>query len=170
MMNLQDYPSVPPEWIPALEAALLRYEEATARMADFKKEYASVKAKVRRLEKHMAAMDEATHSHWIMSMAHDVQLAVNKFALIDKKVERFMNERERYCKSSLKALRSSEPMEPNLPRWHIEQINFYYTGTNDLLHDVLDMLRIAKGHLAKVDSAKKSIVKYLGRQALFGQR
>gem|GEM_PF-1824663 len=159
MINLQDYPRVLPEYFPALQVALGKRAEAEAKMADFKKKYASVKNKVKRLEKEMAAMDEAKEASWIRNMGYDVQLAVNKFILIDKKLKRF-HERERYGKTALKTLRSPKGFDPSQTRWYIDHVGGSLRNTNELLREVLDMLRIAKGHLAKVDATKKSMKKY----------
>jgi hypothetical protein len=164
MINLQDYPRVWPELLPALEVALVKHAEAQAKMADFKKKYTSVKAKVKRLEKDMAAMDEAKEGHYIRNMGYDVQLAVNKFILIDKKLKRYANESERNSKNSIKALRSSKTFEPQQTRWHIGHIEGLHHQTDWLLREVADMLRIAKGHLGKVDAAKKTMAKHKKNQ------
>ncbi len=164
MINLQDYPRVWPELLPALEVALVKHAEAQAKLADFKKKYTSVKAKVKRLNKEIAAMEGQAQTYFKSNMEYNVQLAVNKFILIDKKVKRYHSERERYSKASLKALRSSKVFEPRNTQWHIGHVGGALNDIDSLLREVLDMLRIAKGHLAKVDDAKKSIAKHRKNQ------
>jgi hypothetical protein len=159
MMTPLDFPHVPSDLMPALEAALGRHDGAKAKLADFKKEYNAVKAKVKRLEKEMAAMDLVEDRFLFNFMNNTVQLAVNKFVPIDKKLMRFQQEPERYCKDSLKALRSSNGMERNMTAWHIDGLYRFGHRTDDLLHIVSDMLRIAKWHLKKVDDHKKYVRK-----------
>jgi hypothetical protein len=155
-MDLNHYPIVWPQLIPALEAALPEYEQATANMADFKKRYTSMKNKVKRTVKYVADMDEATreqYEHWTLQF---VQLAENKFIPIDKKLKRFCGARD--CKTSLKLPKASKPMEPNVTVWHIQRLSAYLYNMNSLLREVDDMLRIAKKHLSNVDHIKKQII------------
>jgi len=114
---------------------------------------------VKRLEKDLAAMDEAKEGSYIRMMGYDIELAIKKFVLIDKKLKRFQNESERYSNTALKTLRSSKGFDPHNTRWHIDHVGGILYSTGSVLREVLDMLRIAKGHLAKVDATKKSMAK-----------
>jgi hypothetical protein len=156
MINPEEFTRVLPEYYPALQVALDKHAEAQAKMADFKKKYTSVKNKVKRLEKDMAAMDEAKEGSYIRHMGYDIELAIKKFVLIDKKLKRFKNERERNSKNSI---RSAALIQNIRAATRLVGISVHIEGlhhqTDWLLREVLDMLRIAKGHLAKVDAAKK---------------
>lgn len=159
MINPEEFTRVLPEYYPALQVALDKHAEAQAKMADFKKKYTSVKNKVKRLEKDMAAMDEAKEGSYIRHMGYDIELAIKKFVLIDKKLKRFKNERERYSNKALRTLRSPKGFDPYQTRWHMDHVGGMLSATDQLLREVLDMLRIAKGHLAKVDATKKLVAK-----------
>jgi hypothetical protein len=162
MMNPTEFRYVAPHLLPALEAALDSRAATKARLADFKKKYSAVKAKVKRLEKEMAAMDPEKHRYEILVIVDNVRLAVNKFVLIDKKLKQFQQEPERSFRTSLRALQSGEVLEPNMVVWHIGHVQRITSATNNLLSVVLDMLRIAKGHLKKVDDHKKYLRRLFG--------
>lgn len=163
-MDLNQYPNVWPNLLPALEVALLRHEEATANMADFKKSYTSVKNKVKRIEKYLVAMDEQDSKLYEMAMMNNVRLAENKFALIDKKLNRYKEREQRECNTSLKLLKGSPAMEPSNTQWHIQKMAHYAYVLNGLIRELSDMLRIAKGHLDKVDDMKKTMAHYQRRR------
>ncbi|MBP9151908.1 MAG: hypothetical protein KBF73_06465 [Flavobacteriales bacterium] len=165
MINPDKYPRVWPELIPALEAALLKYEEAEVKLAEFKKKYTSVKNKLKRLEKHVAQLDEAADRGVTSSLLNNGRLAENKFNLIDKKLKDFHAHRGRYSKSSLKVLQSSKATEPSTTRWHISHVGGHLNNVDSLLYVVADMLRIAKDHLEKVENHKKFIRDMKRRQA-----
>ncbi|MBI1287008.1 MAG: hypothetical protein GC178_05455 [Flavobacteriales bacterium] len=154
-MDLNHYPNIWPDLLPVLEAALQKHEEATAKMADFRKKYTSVKNKAKRVEKYLVTMDEEMRKYHELYMLDCLRLAENKFALIDKKLKRFKQHEQLYCNQSLKLLKGSRAMEPNTTHWHIQRISTYLYRSNELIRDVSDMLRIAKGHLDKVDHIKK---------------
>lgn len=158
-METNHYPSISPSMLPALENAMLKYEEATAKLAGFKKQYTSVKNKAKRAEKYIANLDEDSRSYEIF-MTQTVQYAENKFILINKKLKRFKEQDQKSLKQTLKQLKGTTPLEPNTAQWHIQQVTYYSSKLNNLLHEVEDMLRIAKGHLRKMDDMKKSIARY----------
>jgi hypothetical protein len=161
VMDLNHYPNVWPNLQPTLEAALLQHEEAVAKLAAFKKQYTSVKSKAKRVEKFVATLDEETFKYYQLHMLNCVRLAENKFALIDKKWNRFKKYEQRSCDASLRSLKGRF-MEPNMTQWHIQHVSGYARTANELLREVGNMLRIAKDHLHKVDDMKKSMKKYLG--------
>jgi hypothetical protein len=158
-METNHYLSAWPDMIPALEAALLRYEEGVANMADFEKKYTSVKNKMKRIEKYMVSMDEESQKWYQSSMLNTVRLAENKFNLINKKLARFKEQEKRSCKASLKQLKGASIMERNMTVWHIARVSAYLQHVDRLLYGVADMLRIAKGHLDKVSQSKKYLAK-----------
>jgi hypothetical protein len=162
MMNPTEFRYVAPHLLPALEAALDSRAAAKARLADFKKKYSAVKAKVKRLEKEMASMDPEKHRYEILVIVDNVRLAVNKFVLIDKKLKQFQQGPERNFRTTLRALQSGEVLDPNMAVWYIRSVEHSVYATNDLLSVVLDMLRIAKGHLKKVDDHKKYLRRLFG--------
>jgi hypothetical protein len=166
-METNHYQSVPPQLIPALEAALLKYEEAMAKLADFKKQYSSVKNKAKRAEQYIANLDEEGRRYHELSMTQTVQYAENKFILINKKLQRFKEQDQKSLKQTLKQLKGTTPLEPNTAQWHIQQVTYYSSKLNDLLREVEDMLRIAKGHLRKMDDLKKTIARYRKFRKLF---
>jgi len=149
---------------PALEAALAKHEEAVAKLAAFKKKYTSVKNKAKRVQHYVATMNDEQAKFYKLSMLNSVRLAENKFELIDKKWNRFRQHDQRYCNASLKLLKGPA-MEPNMTRWHIGHVSGHARNADGFLREATDMLRIAKGHLDKVDDMKKSIEKYsIGRR------
>ena len=156
-MNPNQYPNVWPDMVPALEAALLRHQEAVAQMADFKKKYASVKNKAKRTQQFLMSLDEENRKWYELGIRGNVRLAENKLALISKKLRGFKQHEERSFRTSLKALKGSIAMNPNSTQWHIQQISGHAQKVNWLLHEVADMLRIAKGHLDKATSHKKFV-------------
>lgn len=162
MMNPLEFPSVAPHVMPALEAALDSRAAAKSGLADFKKKYNAVKAKVKRLEKEMAAMDPVSQKLQIMIIGGNVRLAVNKFVQIDKKLKQFEEGPERQCRNALRALRSPKVLEPNMADWHIRNLQGSVSATHNLLPVVLDLLRIAKSHLKKVDDHKKYLRRLFG--------
>lgn len=163
-MNLNHFPNVWPNLQPALEAALQKHEEAVANMADFKKKYTSVKNKAKRIEKSLITMDEEARKHHEYIILDCLRLAENKFALINKKLNRFRQHEQLYCNRSLKLLKGSRAMEPNTTQWHIQGVSHYASSVNRLLREVTDMLRIAKGHLDKVDQMKKYLAQIRRRR------
>ncbi|MCB0754134.1 MAG: hypothetical protein H6603_01110 [Flavobacteriales bacterium] len=160
-METTIYQSVPPQLIPALEAALLKHEEAVAKLADFKKQYTSVKNKAKRAEKYIANLEEeeGRRLHEI-TMTQTVQYAENKFILINKKLNRFKEQDEKSLRRTFKQLKGTTPLEPHTAEWHIQGLTYHTSNLNDMLREVADMLRIAKGHLRKIDDMKKSIARY----------
>lgn len=163
-MDLNHYPNVWPDLLPALEAALQKHEEAVAKMAEFRKKYTSVRNKAKRVEKYLVTMDEEYRKYYEHYMLDCVRLAENKFILINKKLKRFKEHEEKYCNQSLRLLRGSPAMEPRNTQGHIQRISTYLYRSNELIRDVSDMLRIAKGHLDKVDDMKKRLAKYRKRR------
>ncbi len=170
MINPVDYPRVWPELLPALEAALISYEQGVTKLAEFKKKYTSVKNKLKRLEKHVAQLDEAADYGMTSSLLNNGRLAENKFMLIDKKLKDFHAHRGRSSTDSLQDLKSSKAMEPNLTAWHIGHVAYYFSNVNSLLYEVGDMLRIAKDHLEKVEKHKKFIRDMTRRRAVFRRK
>jgi hypothetical protein len=142
-----------------LEEALAKQAEAQAKLADFMKRYRSVKAKVNRLIKEFASTEEETYRSSIHHMTYDVQLAANKFVLIDKKLKNFKRDDEHSCKDALKTLRSPKGFDAYQTTWYIGRVAFLLQRTDSLLFDINDKLRIAKGHLDKVDKHKKYLRK-----------
>lgn len=165
-MNVNQFPRVWPDQVPALEAALLKHEEAVAKMAEFKKKLTSVKNKAKRVEQYVATMDEEAAKYYELAMLGCVRLAENKFILINKKLKRLKENQEKSCKQSLRLLKKSG-MEPSATRWHIHRVASYNQEADWVLREVGDMLRIAKGHLRKVDDYKKSIARYITRRSVF---
>jgi len=150
--------------LPRLEAALLRYEEGVANMKDFKKKYTAVKNKAKRIEKYLVTADEETRKYYEYSILDKLRLAENKFILINKKLKRFKDHEQKYCKQSLKLLKGSAAMDLNTTRWHIQGIAIYNQKVDSLLREIEDMLRIAKGHLARVDEMKKYLAQVRRRR------
>jgi hypothetical protein len=159
-MHPNDFPQVWPNMIPALEAALLRYEEGAAKMADFRKKYTSVKNKAKRIDRSFTSMDEESRKWFQFTIPHSLRLAENKFILINKKLKRFKQEEEHSCKTSIKKLKGSLAMEANMTEWHIQRVSGHLGKVDWLLYEVEDALRIAKGHLDKVDGLKRTMARY----------
>ena len=155
MIDPRKFPSVQPQYHPALEVALENRAKAKEKMADFRKQYRSAKAKVKRLVKEMAAMDEEKQRSTILDISYKVQLAENKFVLMDKKLKRYADVDEKYCKDAFARLASRERLSESTTVWLLTNADAILPSTESMLFDVLDMLRIAKGHLVKVDEGKK---------------
>lgn len=166
-MNPNDFPRVWPDLIPSLQAALLKYEEGVANMAEFKKKYTSVKRKAKRVEKYLVSADEETRKYYEFSILDKLRLTENKFALIDKKLKRFKEHEQKYCNQSLKLLKGPTAMDPNNTRWHIQKVAAYPGHVNGLIRDIDDMLRIAKEHLTRVDEMKKYLAQLRRRRQKF---
>ncbi len=137
------------------EEAYLAYEQGVARMAEFRKKYNSVKNKAKRTEKYLVTMDEEHRRMSEHFIYNNVRLAENKFILINKKLKRFKNEEERQCKKGLKALKNTNGMSPTTIHWYMSGVWRYLEKQRYLLAEWYDMLRIAKGHLQKVDDHMK---------------
>ena len=151
--------------IPDLEAALLRYEAGVAKMKDFKKEYTAVKNKMKQIEKYLVTADEETKNYLELSILNYLRYAENKFILIDKKLNHFKQQKQNPCKKSVQLLKGSKAMDRNITQWHIQRVSVHLQNVNSLLlHEVADLLRIAKGHLAKVDYMKKSMAQFRRRR------
>lgn len=156
-MDANRYPAIWPNMIPAFEAALQKHEESVAKLAEFKKRYTSVKNKAKRIETSLIKREEEFVISAEYMVTDCLRLAENKFILINKKLKYFKEHEEKSCKKSLKLLKGSVAIEPGSTQWHIQQVSYYNYKANDLIHEVSDMLRIAKGHLIKVDDFKKFI-------------
>lgn len=163
-MNPNDFPRVWPDLLPSLETALLRYEEGVAKMKEFKKKYTAVKNKAKRIEKYLVTADEETRKYYEYSILDKLRLAENKFALINKKLKRFKEHEQKYCNQSLRLLKGPAAMDPNTTRWHIRGVAAYSQNVDSLLREIEDMLRIAKGHLTRVDEMKKFLAQIRRRR------
>ncbi len=164
-MNLHDYPHVWPKMIPQLESALLRHEEALTKMANFKKKYTSVKNKAKRIEKYLVNADQETKRYLELSSLNYLRYAENKFTLVNKKLKRFREHEVKSCDRSLRLLKGPT-LDPNITQWHIKNVSAHLHHVNSLLHEVSDMVRIAKGHLTKVDDMKKYLAQVRRRSRL----
>lgn len=159
-MDPKDYPRVWPNLLPSLEAALVKRQEGISQMADFKKKFNAAKNKAKRAEKYVTTMDEEMRRSNEYYMLDSVRLAENKFIIISKKLKQFKAHEEKYCVQAIKVLKSDIGMEPHQTQWYIQSVASYAQKANSLIRDLADMLRIANGHLKKVDHTKKTIAHY----------
>ena len=136
-----------------------RRREAKELLDELKKMYSTLKTRVKRFEKKLAALNEEKDQSLIREVTSNVQLALNKFEIIDKKIAQCI-QRLKMFDNAFTILQQRQTND----FWHLKENSRWVSSQLWEFKDSFDKaeneIRIAKKHLQKINKHIKFLRAY----------